>query len=305
MIKNIFLSFCLLCVMSTPPADAQTQPETKKPAAAQPAPPPPPPPLCELGVIEAQPMPMTVMLDEKRQKLTLTTRFGFERKFPKGKKPYTLVSEVSAIVFDDFLRAYNNFLLKRVGPASRCDKLEIGKLQVNVDKTGAANGFFVGRYTDRMCMTLRFFDSRPGDFDRDMFVLYSAEGITGAKNTFRPAFRYGEFVIDVETVYEPIEEPSIFGRGGATLSSLYKERLENFLSDESTKKLIEGILPEKGKETSKSGFKFASVAFLKNRDNKIQLTFMLNRPMKEETACNFRKKLLQSGFRAEKSAAKN
>lgn len=304
MIKNIFLSFCLICAVWAPPAAAQTQPETKKPTTAQPAP-PPPPPLCELGVVEAQPMPMTVMLDEKRQKLTLTTRYGFERKFPKEKPPFTLVSEVTAIVFDDFLRAYNNFLLKRVGPASRCDKLEIGKLQVNVDKTGAANGFFVGRYTDRMCLSLRFFDSRPGDFDRDMFVLYSAEGITGAKNTFRPAFRYGEFVIDVETVYEPIKEPSVFGRGGATLSSLYKERLENFLSDESTQKLIEGILPEKGKETSKSGFKFASAAFIKNREGKIQLTFMLNRPMKEETACNFRKKLLQSGFKAETAPAKD
>lgn len=297
MIKNIFLSFCLLCAVWTPPAVAQTQPETKKPAAAAQPAPPPPAPLCDLGVVAAQPMPVTVMLDEKRQKLSLATRYGFERKFPKGKPPYTLVSEVSAIIFDDFLRAYNNFLLKRVGPASRCDKLEIGKLQVNVDKTGAANGYFVGRYTDRMCLSLRFFDSRPGDFDRDMFVLYSAKGITGAKNTFRPTFRYGEFMIDVETTYEPIEEPSIFGRGGATLSSLYKERLENFLSDESTKKLIAEILPEKGKDTNKSGFKFASTAFLKNRDGKIQLTFMLNRPMKEETACKFRQRLIQSGFK--------
>lgn len=298
MIKNIFLSIFALLVATAAPVFAQTPPaaapETHAPSAATAA--PPPAPLCELGVIEARPMPVTVTLDEKRQKLSLTTRYGFERKIPKGKPPYTLVSEISAIVFDDFLRAYNNFLLKRVGPANRCDKLEIGKLQVNVDKSGAANGYFVGRYIDRMCMTLRFFDSKPRDFDRDMFVLYSAQGITGAKNTFKPAFRSGKFFIDVETIYEPIEEPSIFGRGGATLSGLYKEKLENFMSDEDTKKLIAEILPEPGKETNKSGFKFASAAFLKNREGKIQLTFMLQRPMKEENACALREKLLKAGF---------
>ncbi len=62
------------------------------------------------------------------------------------------------------------------------------------------------------------------------------------------------------------------------------------------KKLIAEILPEPGKETNKSGFKFASAAFLKNREGKIQLTFMLQRPMKEENACALREKLLKGGF---------
>lgn len=290
--------FLLILALGAQPGFAQSAPEKTAPAAK---PQETPPPMCPLKVVTARPVPLTVRLDDAPQKLSLSTRYGFERKTPPGKTPYVVIYEVSAIVFEDFLRVYNNFLLKRVGPYSRCDKLEIGKLEVNVDKNGSANGYFVGRYVDRTCLFLRFFDSKPRDIDRDMFVVYSAQGITGAKNTFTPAFGYdGKFYIRVTTAYEPIQEPSIFGRGGATLSGLYKEKLDNFLAEKEFMSLVENILPEKGQKTNKAGFKFASAAFLKNHENKIQLTFMLQRAVKEESACALRQKLLKGGFAEEK-----
>lgn len=307
--KHNFLIFAvfLLCTVLPPPLLKQAQAQAEKsPPSSTSAPSPPagqesPPaetPQCSLGALDAKPIRMNLNLDDKRQMVTLTTRYGFDSHTTKKGKNLVVTTEVSSVVFDDFLKTYHNFLMKRVGPASRCDKLELGKLQVRTEKNGKANGFFVGRYVDRSCLYLRFFDSRPGDFDRDMFVLYSAKGITGAKNIFTPAYKYDkEFYIHVETIYEPIEEPSVFGRGGATLSGLYKERLENFLGDPDMKKIYDTILPEKGKETNKYGFKPVYAGFMTNSQKRIQLTFMLQRAMSAKQACTFRESLIKNGYK--------
>lgn len=256
-------------------------------------------PFCNLNMVIGPRIPLRITLDDKTQNINLESRFAFEKQTPQTQPPYILSTEVTSLIFDDFLKAYHAFLMKRVGPASRCDKLEIGKVQVNAEK-GTAYGYFVGRYTDTTCMHLRFFEPTPGEIDREMFVIYSAKGITGAKNTFTPAFKDGKFYIHVKTTYEPIEEPSIFGRGGATLSGLYKEDLTGFLSDPDFTKILANILPKPGSDINKSGFKFSSAAFLKNRAGKIQLTFMHRKAMTEENACTLKENLKKAGFSEEK-----
>lgn len=249
---------------------------------------------CILKTIASQPLETTVKLDEKPQKLSIFTRYAFEEKTSKKGTKYILASEVSGIVFDDFPQVYNNFLKKRVGPSSRCDKLEIGKLQVSVNKDGSASGYFVGRYEDRWCFHLKFFDSSPGETDRNMFVLYSSKGITGAQNTFIPIVKNGHFKVIVESTYQPIEDPSIFGWGEWTLTSLYKEPLDGFLSEASFTSIVDSLLPEQGKKKKKSGFNLATVGFMQNNEKKIQLTFLSQRFMSRKAACSLRSSLLKS-----------
>ncbi len=246
---------------------------------------------CSLETISSKPEELSIKLDNKPQKLQMFTRYRFQEKI-SGKNKSVVASEISGIVFSDFSSAYNNFLKKRVGPKDRCDKLEIGKIQVSVDKNGSANGYFVGRYDDRTCLHLKFFDSAPGETDRNLFVISSAKGITGVKNSFIPTIEKGSFILKVQSTYEPIEEPSIFGRGEATLSGLYKEPLEGFLSEKSFVSLTNSLIPNLGKK--KSSFVLKTIGFTKNKDKKIQLTFLSQKKTNITEACEFRGKLLKN-----------
>lgn len=257
---------------------------------------------CTFGVISSQPFETSVKLDDKRQQLTVINRYAFEEKPTKQDQSPVIVSKISAIVFDSFLQTYNNFLKKRVGPSDHCDKLEIGKLQVTADKNGRANGYFVGRYEDRWCLYLKFFDSNPGETSREMYVLSSLKGVTGVKNTFTPVLNNNTFETIVESTYEPIEEPSIFGRGEATLKGLYKQPLQGFLSDKEFQTLVTNLLPENKKSKKRSGFKFTGVGFMQNAEKKIQLTFLSQRKLSKKSACAFRDSLLKNSNWSEKPA---
>ncbi len=256
--------------------------------------------MCTFGVISSPPFETFVKLDEKKQKINVFTRYGFEEKSSKEGQSIVIVSKISAIVFDDFLKAYNNFLKKRVGPSDHCDKLEIGKVQTDADKNGKALGYFVARYEDRWCLYLKFFDSNPGETNRELFVLSSAKGITGVKNTFTPVVSKKGFSIFVESAYEPIEEPSIFGRGEATLTGLYKEPLTGFLSDKEFQTIVNNLLPENNNRKKRNGFIFTGAGFMKNTEKKIQLTFLSQRKLTKKSACAFRSSLLKNPNWSEK-----
>ena len=251
---------------------------------------------CTFGTISSAAIPLSINMDDRKQDIDIFTRYVIEEKPDNKKLTSVNISKISAVVFEDFLKIYNNFLKKRVGPKEYCDKLEIGKVQVETDNNGKLNGYFVGRYEDRWCLYLKFFESTPGETSREMFVLSSSKGITGVKNIFRPVVINGEFNILTESIYEPIEEPSIFGRGEATLSGLYKRPLEGLLSGKEFQEVIKNLLPEinSGKNKKGSGFKILSVGFITNTENKIQLTFLSQRKMTRNSACAFREHLLKN-----------
>lgn len=241
---------------------------------------------CALKPVATQTHNVSLSIDEKEQKFSLETIYGFSPAKEKG--TYT-VSKISSIVFDDFKDIVSNFVKKRVGPRERCDKLEVGKYKVNTDKAGIAHGYFVARYENKMCFHLRFFASDPGGIDRDMFVLTSSNGITGVGLSFQPLIDKSGFSIAVNATYEAIVAPSIFGRSEAVLTDMYKDPLDNFLSEKSFSRLVSGIMPAK-----KSGFKLTGIGFRENKDKKIELTLLAQKSMAEQESCSFRNSLVDT-----------
>lgn len=247
--------------------------------------------ICTLSTLSSKPAEFSFVLDEKPQRINVLTHYSFEEKKDRKGNAFILSSKLSSIAFDNFTNAYQNFLKKRVGPSDRCDKLEIGKIQVKVEKNGAVSGYFVGRYVDNWCFFLRFFDARPGDFDRDMYIVSSAKGITGVKNTFRPTLTESGFSLMVESTYEPIEEPSVFGRGEATLKGLYKRPLEGFLSEKEFTSFVNSLLPDNKKKSK--DFKLMGIGFMQNNSKKIQLTILSQKKMDKSQACSLSQSILK------------
>jgi len=246
---------------------------------------------CTLTTLSSKSTSLSFVLDEKPQKINVLTHYSFDEKKDSKGNIFILSSKLSSIAFDNFTNIYQNFLKKRVGPSDRCDKLEIGKIQVKPEKNGSVSGFFVGRYVDNWCFYLRFFDSRPGDFDRDMYIVSSAKGITGVKNTFKPTITERGFSVEVESSYEPIEEPSVFGRGEATLKGLYKKPLEGFLSEKEFTNFVNSLLPD-GKKKSKD-FKLMGIGFMQNNSKKIQLTILSQKKLDKSQACSLSQSILK------------
>ncbi len=244
---------------------------------------------CDLNPIAMEPLPISITLDNNPLKLQFKKGYTFQTVKQAENSNVVQISEITNFVFDNFRQTYFNFLSERVGPDNQCDKLELGKIQALVTKDGQAHGYFVARYYDRVCMFLRFFESKPG-VEYDMFVLYVAKGITGVKNSFIPRVKDGKFSVTVKSVYQPIEAPSIFGRSEATLKGLYKKPLVGFLKAPSFTSLVESALPDK----EKSDFKLSAIAFTESSDEKIQLTILSQQTRTPQQACAFKRQMLKN-----------
>ena len=242
-------------------------------------------PDCKLTPTVVQTVPISITLDNNPLKLIYKKFYSYQPTQSKDGVKTVRISEITNFVFDNFRQTYFNFLSERVGPESQCDKLELGKIEANVNENGQAQGYFVARYFDRVCLFLRFFESKPG-VEYDMYVLYVAKGITGVKNTFTPKITNGKFSVHVNSIYQPIEAPSIFGRSKATLTGLYKKPLTGFLEEQKFVSLVESSIPN----TQKTGFSLTAIAFTESTEKKIQLSILSQKSVSPIEACEHKKK---------------